>query len=105
MQENIRDKSLFYIFLHQSSRTIPTEPESTPAPPSSSLPNSLRIAQIRTIHKGDMGVPEYTEGNWTIPRWKYFESSHNEIPILHFLKSQDMIILIFQIFKIMYVFR
>ena len=33
MQKNIRDKSLLYIFLHQSSRTIPTALESNPAPP------------------------------------------------------------------------
>ena len=33
MQKNIRDRSLLYTFLHQSSRTIPTAPESNPAPP------------------------------------------------------------------------
>ena len=80
MQKNIRDGSLLYIFYtNQVEQFLPLR-KVIQHPPSSSLPPYLRKAQFFiimywAIRMGDMGVPDYTEGIWTIPRWNYFQSS------------------------------
>ena len=111
MQKNIRDRSLLYIYLHQSSRTIPTAPESNPAPPllllAPLLTNSTILYLYVLSHSyGGHGSTGIHRRKLNYSLLKIFSELLKSNSYFKFSqKNQDGLIFFFQMFKIIQVFR